>query len=46
MWERYNLSGQQAMSSGKAVDAEQAFRLALAEAEKLGTYDPKVAIVA
>jgi len=44
MWERYNLSGQQAMSSGKAADAEQAFRLALQEAEKLGTFDPKVAI--
>ncbi len=44
MWERYNLSGQQAMSSGKSADAEQAFRLALQEAEKLGTFDPKVAI--
>jgi len=44
MWERYNLSGQQAMSSGKSADAEQAFRLALQEAEKIGAHDPKVAI--
>ncbi len=44
MWERYNLSGQQAMSSGKSADAEQAFRLALQEAEKIGTFDGKVAI--
>jgi tetratricopeptide (TPR) repeat protein len=43
MWERYNLSGQQAMSSGKAVEAESAFRLALQEAEKIGRDDPKVA---
>lgn len=44
MWERYNLSGQQAMSAGRASDAEQAFRLALQEAEKSGSWDPKVAI--
>ncbi|HEY9731223.1 MAG TPA: tetratricopeptide repeat protein [Drouetiella sp.] len=44
MWERYNLSGQQAMSSGRSADAEQAFRLALQEAEKIGAHDPKVAI--
>lgn len=34
------------MSSGKAAEAEQAFRLALLEAEKLGTFDAKVAISA
>ncbi len=44
MWERYNLSGQQAMSSGKQADAENAFRMALQEAEKIGPQDPKVAI--
>lgn len=46
MWERYNLSGQQAMSQGKSADAETAFRLALAEAEKMGPHDPKVAVSA
>jgi len=46
MWERYNLSGQQAMSSGKSADAEAAFRLALQEAEKIGPHDPKVAMSA
>jgi tetratricopeptide (TPR) repeat protein len=46
MWERYNLSGQQAMSSGKPVEAESAFRLALQEAEKAGPHDHKVALSA
>src|ERR1700730_11337569 len=46
MWERYNLSGQQAMSQGKSADAESAFRMALAEAVKIGPHDPKVAISA
>jgi tetratricopeptide (TPR) repeat protein len=42
MWERYNMSAQQAMSQGKATDAENFFRLALAEAEKMPPNDPKV----
>jgi tetratricopeptide (TPR) repeat protein len=46
MWERYNLSGQQAMSSGRSADAENHFRLALQEAEKIGQHDPKVAMSA
>lgn len=43
MWERYNLSGQNHMSQGKPQDAEQQFRLAVQEAEKLGPNDPKLA---
>jgi tetratricopeptide (TPR) repeat protein len=46
MWERYNLAGQQAMSSGKSADAEAQFRMALQEAEKIGPQDPKVALSA
>jgi tetratricopeptide (TPR) repeat protein len=43
MWERYNVAGQQAMTQGKKVDAEKHFQLAVAEAEKLGEKDPKLA---
>jgi len=43
MWERYNVSAQQAMSQGKTTEAESFFRMALAEAEKLPPHDPKLA---
>lgn len=43
MWERFNVMGQQSMSSGKHAEAEGHFRMALVEAEKLGPNDPKVA---
>jgi tetratricopeptide (TPR) repeat protein len=43
MWERYNVAGQQAMSQGRAGEAEGHFKLALQEAEKLGPMDAKVA---
>jgi len=43
MWERYNITGQQAMADGRSKDAESQFKLALGEAEKLGAMDPKVA---
>ncbi len=43
MWERYNVAGQQALSAGKAQDAERHFHLALTEAEKEGPHTPKVA---
>jgi len=39
MWERYNGSAQQALSQGNAVEAENFFRMALAEAEKLAPAD-------
>lgn len=42
MWERYNLMGQNAMSQGKAGEAEGQFKLAVAEAEKLDAKDPKL----
>jgi tetratricopeptide (TPR) repeat protein len=42
MWERYNISAQQALSQGKPAEAENFFRLALAEAEKLPPNDPKL----
>lgn len=42
MWERHNVAGQQAMSQGRMQDAEAQFKLALVEAEKFGTADPKV----
>jgi tetratricopeptide (TPR) repeat protein len=45
MWERHNVAGQQALSQGKPVEAESQFKLALAEAEKLGTYSAPVAQV-
>ena len=43
MWERYNIAGQQALSKGNLSEAESHFKLALAEAEKLGPMDGKVA---
>lgn len=43
MWERYNVAGQQAMSSGKQAEAEKHFQLAVAEAEKFADQDPRLA---
>jgi len=43
MWERYNVAGQQAMAQGKQGEAEKHFQLAVAEAEKMGEKDPKLA---
>ena len=43
MWERYNVAGQQALSAGKAGEAERHFQLALTEAEKEGSFCAKVA---
>jgi tetratricopeptide (TPR) repeat protein len=42
MWERYNVSAQQALSQGKLAEAENFFRMALAEAKKLPPNDPKI----
>jgi len=42
MWERYNISAQQALAQGKPSEAENFFRLALAEAEKLPPNDAKL----
>jgi tetratricopeptide (TPR) repeat protein len=42
MWERYNVAGQQALSAGKAQEAERHFQLALQEAEKEGPHCAKV----
>jgi tetratricopeptide (TPR) repeat protein len=42
MWERYNISAQQAQSQGKTAEAENFHRMALAEAEKIAHNDPKV----
>jgi tetratricopeptide (TPR) repeat protein len=42
MWERYNVAGQQAMGQGRHGEAENQFKLALTEAEKLGPMDGKV----
>lgn len=42
MWERYNVAGQQAMGQGRHGEAENHFKLALQEAEKLGPMDGKV----
>ena len=41
MWERYNISAQQALSQGKATEAENFFRLALKEVENSPS-DPKL----
>ena len=43
MWERYNVGGQQAMSQGKMAEAENSFKMAIAEAEKLGPTDARLA---
>ena len=43
MWERYNVAGQQAMTQGKSAEAEKHFQLAVAEAEKFGEKDNKLA---
>ncbi|MBP9090015.1 tetratricopeptide repeat protein [bacterium] len=43
MWERYNLMAQNAMNQGKPQEAEDLFRSAIAEAEKLDAKDPKLA---
>lgn len=45
MWERYNLVAQSASQAGKHHDAEQQFKLALTEAEKLGPADNAIATV-
>ena len=42
MWERYNVAGQQAMTTGRTFEAEGHFMLALAEAEKLGSTDARL----
>lgn len=42
MWDRYNVGGQQAMTQGKWSDAENSFKMALQEAEKLGLNDSKL----
>ena len=42
MWERYNLGGQQSMTQGKFSEAENQFRMALQEAEKLGLSDARL----
>lgn len=42
MWERYNIAGQQAMSQGKPIEAENQFKLALQEAEAAGANDPRI----
>ena len=42
-WERYNIAGQQALSAGKPLDAEQQFKLAIKEAESMGPREPKIA---
>ena len=44
MWERYNVAGQQAMGQGRHAEAENHFKLALQEAEKLGPMDDKVVV--
>lgn len=43
MWERFNVAGQQALSQGRPSDAETQFKLAVAEAEKLGSESHAVA---
>ena len=45
MWERFNIAGQQALSQGKPGDAETQFKLAIAEAEKLGSESHAIASV-
>ncbi len=42
MWERYNISAQQALSQGRPVEAENLFRQALNEAEQMGPTEPKI----
>ncbi|HEY9679834.1 MAG TPA: tetratricopeptide repeat protein [Drouetiella sp.] len=47
MWERYNVAGQQAMSSGRPGEAESSFKMALQEAEnQFGPHDNRVALCA
>lgn|SRR5690606_21762227 len=43
MWERYNVGGQQAMTSGNHQEAERSFRMAVDEARKFGPKDNKLA---
>ncbi len=43
MWDRYNVAGQQAMTQGKAAEAERHFQLAVTEAEKFGEKDGRLA---
>lgn len=42
-WERYNIAGQQALSAGKPLDAENQFKLAIKEAEAMSPNEPKIA---
>ena len=44
MWDRYNVSAQQAMSQGNTIEAERFFNLALKEAENLPASDPKLSL--
>ena len=42
MWDRYNLMGQNAMSQGRAGDAETQFRLAVKKKKKFDAKDPRL----
>jgi tetratricopeptide (TPR) repeat protein len=44
MWERFNMTGQQAMVQGRWADAERDFKTALVEAEAAGRLDRRLPI--